>query len=121
MNKEEIDKMFYRIELDRANDSCGFEFADGFSCTFDNIATCYDDRLNLYELVKQLQQENEKLKEKNTIYKSTIKGQYNKIEELKNAKRTEHSANHAERSPNKHTSIIFQTFHSSKQYRSQQS
>ena len=87
MNKEEIDKMFYRIELDRANDSCGFEFADGFSCTFDNIATCYDDRLNLYELVKQLQQENEKLKEKNTIYKSTIKGQYNKIEELKNAKR----------------------------------
>lgn len=36
---------------------------------------------------KQLKQENEKLKEKNTIYKSTIKGQYNKIKELQNAKR----------------------------------
>ena len=59
---EEINKMFHRIELDKANDSCGFEFADGFSCTFDNIATCYDDRLKLYELVKQLQQENQMLK-----------------------------------------------------------
>lgn len=60
---EEINKMFHRIELDKANDSCGFEFADGFSCTFDNIATCYDDRLKLYELVKQLQQENQRLKD----------------------------------------------------------
>ena len=54
MNKE-IEKMFRRIELDKANDSCGFEFADGFGCTFDNIATCYDDRLELYDLVKSLQ------------------------------------------------------------------
>lgn len=53
--KEEIKKMFRRIELDKSNDSCGFEFADGFSCTFDNIATCYDDRLKLYDLVKDLQ------------------------------------------------------------------
>ena len=54
MNKEEIIKMFRRIELDKTNDSCGFEFADGFGCTFDNIAICYDDRLKLYELTKQL-------------------------------------------------------------------
>lgn len=58
---EKINKIFHRIELDKANDSCGFEFADGFSCTFDNIATCYDDRLKLYEIVKQLQQENQQL------------------------------------------------------------
>jgi hypothetical protein len=69
---EEINKMFHRIELDKTNDSCGFEFADGFSCTFDNIATCYDDRLKLYELVKQLQQENQQLKEENQMLKLTI-------------------------------------------------
>ena len=50
---EKIEEIFKRIELDKAFDSCGFEFADGFSCTFDNIATCYDDRLKLYELVKK--------------------------------------------------------------------
>lgn len=55
MNEEEINKMFHRIELDKANDTCGFEFADGFNCTFDNIATCYDDRLKLYEIIKQLE------------------------------------------------------------------
>ena len=55
MNKEEIEKLFKRIELDKASDSCGFEFADGYGCNFDNIATCYDDRLKLYELVKDLQ------------------------------------------------------------------
>lgn len=63
MNKEEIDKLFRRIELDKSNDSCGFEFADGFSCTFDNIATCYDDRLKLYDLVKQLQNNWNELKQ----------------------------------------------------------
>lgn len=52
MNKEEIEKMFHRIELDKSSDSCGFEFADGFGCTFNNIARCYDDRLELYGLVK---------------------------------------------------------------------
>ena len=62
MNKEEIIKMFRRIELDKTNDSCGFEFADGFGCTFDNIAICYDDRLKLYELTKQLEKENQELK-----------------------------------------------------------
>ena len=41
----------------------------------------------LYYLIINLQKENEKLKEKNTIYKSTIKGQYNKIKELQNSKR----------------------------------
>ena len=56
MNKEDIEKLFKRIELDKLSDSCGFEFADGFSCTFDNVATCYDDRLKLYGLVKDLQQ-----------------------------------------------------------------
>lgn len=61
MNKEEIDKLFRRIELDKSSDSCGFEFADGFGCTFDNIATCYDDRLKLYELLKQLQQRIDKV------------------------------------------------------------
>lgn len=40
-----------------------------------------------FSVLYALQQENEKLKEKNTIYKSTIKGQYNKIKELQNAKR----------------------------------
>ena len=64
---EEIEKMFRRIELDKANDSCGFEFADGFGCTFDNIATCYDDRLKLYDLVKtlqsQLEQKEKQIKE----------------------------------------------------------
>ena len=64
MNKEEIKKMFRRIEIDKSNDSCGFEFADGFDCTFDNIATCYDDRLKLYDLVKELQQENQQLHNK---------------------------------------------------------
>lgn len=63
MISEEIKKMFRRIEIDKSNDSCGFEFADGFDCTFDNIATCYDDRLKLYDLVKKLQQENNQLKE----------------------------------------------------------
>lgn len=58
MSEEEINKLFHRIELDKSNDSCGFEFADGFGCTFDNIATCYDDRLKLYDLVKNLQQKN---------------------------------------------------------------
>ena len=62
MNEEELNKLFYRIELDKSSDSCGFEFADGYGCTFDNIATCYDDRLKLYELVKNLQQENQSLK-----------------------------------------------------------
>ena len=62
MNEEELNKLFHRIELDKSSDSCGFEFADGFDCTFDNIATCYDDRLKLYELVKDLQQENQELK-----------------------------------------------------------
>ena len=61
MNEEELNKLFHRIELDKSSDSCGFEFADGFDCTFDNIATCYDDRLKLYELVKDLQQENQEL------------------------------------------------------------
>lgn len=65
MISEEIKKMFRRIEIDKSNDSCGFEFADGFDCTFDNIATCYDDRLKLYDLVKKLQQENNQLKENN--------------------------------------------------------
>lgn len=55
MNEEELHKLFHRIELDKSSDSCGFEFADGFDCTFDNIATCYDDRLKLYDLVKHLQ------------------------------------------------------------------
>lgn len=64
MSEEEIKKMFSRIELDKSSDSCGFEFADGYGCTFDNIATCYDDRLKLYDFVKQLQQENSKLKER---------------------------------------------------------
>lgn len=77
MNEEEINKLFHRIELDKSNDSCGFEFADGFGCTFDNIATCYDDRLKLYDLVKQLQQELTDYKERNEkaieyIYKNSI-------------------------------------------------
>ena len=54
MSEEETKKMFSRIELDKASDSCGFEFADGYGCTFDNIATCYDDRLKLYDFVKQV-------------------------------------------------------------------
>ena len=85
---EEINKMFHRIELDKANDSCGFEFADGFSCTFDNIATFYDDRLKLYELVKQLQQENQQLKEKSPYnyitddeYIKNIECKYHRSEE----------------------------------------
>lgn len=75
MNKEEIIKMFRRIELDKTNDSCGFEFADGFGCTFDNIAICYDDRLKLYELTKQLEKENQELKKQLEEYKH--KGLYN--------------------------------------------
>ena len=63
MSEEETKKMFSRIELDKASDSCGFEFADGYGCTFDNIATCYDDRLKLYDFVKQLQQDTQKYKE----------------------------------------------------------
>ena len=63
MSEEETKKMFSRIELDKASDSCRFEFADGYGCTFDNIATCYDDRLKLYDFVKQLQQQNQKYKE----------------------------------------------------------
>lgn len=72
MNKEEIKKMFRRIEIDKSNDSCGFEFADGFDCTFDNIATCYDDRLKLYDLVKELQQENNQLKEQRQELRSWL-------------------------------------------------
>ncbi len=64
MDKEEIDKLFKRIELDKSSDSCGFEFADGFSCTFDNIAACYDDRLKLYELVKKQKEAIDKATEK---------------------------------------------------------
>ena len=64
MNEEELNKLFHRIELDKSNDSCGFEFADGFGCTFDNIAICYDDRLKLYELTKQLEKENKELKDR---------------------------------------------------------
>ena len=75
MSEEEIKKMFSRIEQDKASDSCGFEFADGFGCTFDNIATCYDDRLKLYELVKKLQQENSKLKDKWNKLKEIVKSQ----------------------------------------------
>lgn len=50
---KEIDKLFKRVELLKSFDRCGFEFADGNNCTFDNIAICYDDRLKLYELVKK--------------------------------------------------------------------
>ena len=46
-----------------------------------------EESSKLSELWCKSQQENEKLKEKNTIYKSTIKGQYNKIKELQNSKR----------------------------------
>ncbi len=53
---EKIEEIFKRIELYKAFDSCGFEFADGFNCTFDNIAKCYDDRLELYELVRKQQE-----------------------------------------------------------------
>ena len=53
MDKDEMDKLFKRIELLKSFDRCGFEFADGHNCTFDNIAICYDDRLKLYELVKK--------------------------------------------------------------------
>lgn len=63
MSKEEINKLFRRIELDESIDSCGFEFADGLSSTFDNVATCYDDRLKLYKLVKHLQQRVDKASE----------------------------------------------------------
>lgn len=50
------------------------------------------DGKNFYEIMEtptyeELQEKNQKLKEKNTIYKSTIKGQYNKIKELQNSKR----------------------------------
>lgn len=53
---------------------------------FDYLLTPVENNL-LVSYIKELQQENEKLKEKNTIYKYTIKGQHKKIEELKNAKR----------------------------------
>ena len=43
-----------------------------------NIINCYEKDIELIE----------KLKEKNKIYKTTIKGQHRKIEELKNAKKT---------------------------------
>ena len=42
-----------------------------------NIINCYEKDMNLIE----------KLKEKNEIYKSTIKGQHRRIEELKQAKK----------------------------------
>ena len=77
MDKEEIKKTFRRIEIDKSNDSCGFEFADGFDCTFDNIATCYDDRLKLYDLVKELQQENNQLKEQRQELRSWLEEQCN--------------------------------------------
>ena len=77
MSEEEIKKMFSRIELDKSSDSCGFEFADGYGCTFDNIATCYDDRLKLYDFVKQLQQENSQLKDKWNKLKEIVKSQSN--------------------------------------------
>lgn len=79
--KEEIKKMFRRIELDKSNDSCGFEFADGFSCTFDNIATCYDDRLKLYDLVKDLQSQ---LKAKEEVIKKFEKYLNDCVSELEN-------------------------------------
>lgn len=43
--------------------------------------------IELLARIELLEKENQKLKDKNTIYKSTIKGQYNKIKELQNAKR----------------------------------
>lgn len=56
ITREKFDELFKRIELDKLNDKCGFEFADGWNCTFENIANCYDDRLELYELVKKQQE-----------------------------------------------------------------
>lgn len=55
-------------------------------------ASFKSDGKNFYEIMEmptyeELQEKNQKLKEKNTIYKSTIKGQYNKIKELQNSKR----------------------------------
>ena len=88
MSEEEIKKTFSRIELDKTSDSCGFEFADGYGCTFDNIAICYDDRLKLYELVKKLQQENLQLKEVIETLKNTnvllIKQKYQLEKDLDN-------------------------------------
>jgi len=56
ITREKFDELFKRIELDKLTDKCGFEFADGWNCTFENIANCYDDRLELYEQVKKQQQ-----------------------------------------------------------------
>ena len=55
-------------------------------------ASFKSDGKNFYKIMEmptyeELQEKNQKLKEKNTIYKSTIKGQYNKIKELQNSKR----------------------------------
>lgn len=91
MNEEELNKLFHRIELDKSSDSCGFEFADGYGCTFDNIATCYDDRLKLYELVKQLQNNWNELKKyidknKLVLQNPQILDFYLKMQELEQGK-----------------------------------
>ena len=76
MSEEEINKLLDRVEQDKLIDRCGFEFADGYSCTFENTAICYDDRLKLYYIVKKIQQENKHLKD---LQKNMDK-QYEKLE-----------------------------------------
>lgn len=72
--RKDIKKVIDRVDFDKTIDSCGFEFADGYSCTFDNIATCYDDRLKLSAYVEQLQRENERLKNNNNPLKGIFAG-----------------------------------------------
>lgn len=50
----------------------------------DELTGYYD---GLKQVIEIVQEENKKLKEKNEIYKSTMKGQHRRIEELKQAKK----------------------------------
>lgn len=62
MNKEEIDKILSRLErIDHKEYSCSFEFAD--SGSFEETCMCFDERKKLANYIKELQQENKRLKE----------------------------------------------------------
>lgn len=62
----EIKEILDRLErIDHKEYSGGFEFAD--SSTFNEMARCFEERKKMADYITNLQQENERLKEKNKM------------------------------------------------------